>query len=122
MKSKASKSEGRFDFQEVPKSAWPLTVNPPIKVFKSSVFLVQVYAELSEILRLSILKIQRDSNTQTWTDGITWDELQEIKNTVGYENYCAVEVYPEKHNVVNVAAIRHLWVLPTRPDFVWCAK
>ena len=81
--------------------------------------MVQVYAEANGITRLSILQIKQDLKTKTWTDGITWDELQEIKNRVGYANYCAVEVYPERHNVVNVAAIRHLWVLPDRPDFAW---
>ncbi len=113
---------GKFYFVEVPQEQWPFAVKPPEKVFISGEFLVQVYSEPNDISRLSIQRKARDRKTGTWVDGISWDELQEIKNRIGYANYCAVEVYPEQHNVVNVAAIRHLWVLPERPDFVWCHK
>lgn len=111
-----------FAFEGIPKEKWPFAVRPPKRVLVSDEFMVQVYAEKDDITRLSVLRKKRDKKTKTWVDGITWDELQRVKNAVGYANFCAVEVFPEQHNVVNVAAIRHLWVLPERPDFVWCAK
>lgn len=110
---------GDFNFTEVPKKDWPLTFNPPVKVFKSTKFLVQIYPEKNDIMRLSVLNVNRDKKSKTWTDGIKWDELQAIKSAVGYGDLCAVEVYPEDENIVNVAAIRHLFVLPVRPDYVW---
>jgi hypothetical protein len=54
-----------------------------------------------------------------WVDGITWDQLQEIKRGVGLGDKLAVEVYPEDKNIVNVANMRHLFVLPERPLFAW---
>lgn len=34
-------------------------------------------------------------------------------------NRMAVEIYPEQQNQINVANMRHLWVLPARLDFAW---
>lgn len=46
------------------------------------------------------------------SDGITWDDLQWIKRAAGYGDREAVEVYPLDDDVVNVANMRHLWILP----------
>lgn len=54
-----------------------------------------------------------------WDDGLVWDELQEIKRQLGYGNSQAVEIYPEDRNIVNVADMRHLWVLPARLNLGW---
>lgn len=44
-------------------------------------------------------------------DGISWDELQAVKNeALGEEIYC-VEIYPAQNNVVNEINMRHLWVM-----------
>jgi len=51
---------------------------------------------------------RRDSNE----DGITWDQLQEIKNEMLGEDVCAIEFYPPSDEVVNSVAIRHLWEIP----------
>lgn len=45
-------------------------------------------------------------------DGISWDDLQWIKGAAGYRDREAVEVYPRDGDVVNVANMRHLWILP----------
>lgn len=108
-----------FNFKDVPKKDWPLTFTPPIKVFKSDKYLVQAYEEKNGVIRLSVLNAKKDKKTGTWIDGISWDELQKIKSSVGYGDLCAVEVYPEDENIVNIAAIRHLFVLPERPEFAW---
>jgi len=45
-------------------------------------------------------------------DGITWDELQAVKNeALGPETVC-IEVYPAASEVVNEIPMRHLWVMP----------
>lgn len=44
-------------------------------------------------------------------DGITWDELQAVKNEAFGEEIPCVEVYPPQNEVVNDANIRHLWVI-----------
>jgi hypothetical protein len=46
-------------------------------------------------------------------DGITWDELQEIKNEYLGKYITAVEVYPASADLINETNMRHLFVLPT---------
>ena len=43
-------------------------------------------------------------------DGISWDELQRIKNACGFEDRDAVEAYPRQRDVINTGNIRHLYV------------
>lgn len=43
--------------------------------------------------------------------GLTWDELQHIKEAL-LPGRWAVEVFPPEALVQNVANVRHLWVLP----------
>ncbi len=54
-----------------------------------------------------------------WADNITWDELQRIKNECGYTLHDAVEVFPAEKDVVNVANMRHLWVMKDPLPFAW---
>ena len=50
-----------------------------------------------------------------WRDGITWDELQRIKNECLGEDVWCVEVYPAQSELLDVANMRHLWVLDEPP-------
>lgn len=45
-------------------------------------------------------------------DGITWDELQAVKNERLGPDARAIEIYPPESELVNEANIRHLWVIP----------
>ena len=54
-----------------------------------------------------------------WKDDITWDELQEIKRQAGYGNQMAVEIYPDDLDIVNVANMRHLWILDEPLPIGW---
>lgn len=103
-------------FDRVPKGQWPSTPKGLKEVFLSSSFLVQIYDENGTI-RLSVNRTGFDG--ERWHDGISWDELQAIKNAIGFADHCAVEIYPPANNVVNVANIRHLWVLDEPPAFMW---
>lgn len=48
-------------------------------------------------------------------DGISWDDLQKIKNEYAGEDKVAIEIYPRESDVVNETNMRHLWVIP--PSF-----
>jgi hypothetical protein len=57
----------------------------------------------------------------TWVENISWDELQRVKNEVGYSMFWAVEVFPPEKEVVNVANMRHLFINfdGSIPEFAW---
>jgi hypothetical protein len=111
------------ELEPVPRSAWPAEVQQSkgdqrTRVWRSREFLVQEFAAtLPAVARLSVSRIEVQG--QRWADGIAWDELQRIKNQLGYFAHCAVEVFPPVLDEVNVANIRHLWVLSQVPAFVW---
>ena len=48
------------------------------------------------------------------SDGMTWDELQAVKNDCGYETMDAVEYYPAQSDVINTGNIRHLYIFKDR--------
>ncbi len=54
------------------------------------------------------LKVQRTDGK----DGITWDELQKIKDEYFGPEVAAVEFYPPSHRVVNEVNMRHLYEVP----------
>jgi hypothetical protein len=94
----------------------------PIKAWRSRKYLVQLYecesAAYPNLVRLSICRVKLSANGQ-WEDALTWDELQSIKHEVGFGAWYGVEVYPPDKNVVNVANLRHLWLLPAPLDIGW---
>jgi hypothetical protein len=104
---------------DIPRDKWPSTLYGLIAAKRSRDFLVQIYAEPDGIIRLSIQRCQIDLNTGSWLDGITWDELQHLKTLAGYGDRVAVEIYPPDSEVVNIANIRHLWLLNEAPAFMW---
>lgn len=105
-------------FKPVSKSEWPAKhADNLTNVFLSADFLVQQYQENDGVIRLSICSTKRSGSK--WADGITWDQLQEIKRNIGFGDRLAVEVYPEDSRIVNVANMRHLFVLTERPSFAW---
>lgn len=118
---KTSKKYPRF-LVMVPKSEWPKGYAeqklPPTEIRRSRDFLVQIYPAPGASCRMSACraKIRDDGN---WEDGITWDELQKLKDQAGFGDSWAVEIYPPDQSVVNVANMRHLWILSEPPKFAW---
>ena len=105
----------------VPREQWPVVPwTPPVEVWRSNRFLAQVSQEASAV-RLSIQRVTLGSDGR-WQDGITWEELQQIKREVGRGDQWAVEIYPADADLVNVANMRHLWLLPEPPSFGWKAR
>lgn len=86
----------------------------PIEVWRSRAYLVQVFDEqcdaYPDLVRLSICRTTIGMDGR-WTDGLTWDELQSIKREVGFGDWYGLEIYPRDGDVVNVANIRHLWLV-----------
>lgn len=103
----------------VPRDQWPNDNNKKrIDVWISREALVQVFNEANGVQRLSINSTSVQPNGQ-WKEGFTWDELQDIKRQVGRGDRWAVEIYPSDQEIVNVANMRHLWLLPEPPSFGW---
>lgn len=109
-----------------PREQWRGGHPPPpglISAYRSRNFMVQVFqAEAPAVVRLSINRtaIKRDGS---WVDGITWEDLQRIKSECGYGSCDAIEVYPADIDVVNVANMRHLWILEDgQLPFAWRRK
>lgn len=102
----------------VPKDQWPTKPSHLMAVFRSNQFLAQLFVEDGDQLRLSINRTQLDGSGG-WREGISWDDLQQIKDQCGYGGYWALEVFPPNAEVVNVANMRHLWIVKVPPDFAW---
>ena len=107
------------ELQLIPREVWPNPNGPQRRVFRSRDFLVQEFdAPAPACVRLSVNRTTL-GEAGRWIDNITWDELQEIKAQCGYQHADAVEVYPPVGDVVNVANMRHLWILRDRLPFAW---
>jgi len=106
----------------VPFIEWPRNIFAlkaiPSAVWRSSEFCCQVFPPQDGATRLSIMRTMIGNDGQ-WLDGITWDQLMRIKSDCGFRDYWAVEIFPPQDEVVNVANMRHLWVVSERPAFAW---
>lgn len=110
--------------QLIPREQWgdeaeedtPKTIK---EVWRSRDYCAQIHDDAG-IFRISACRTAIDSEGR-WLDGITWDELQRIKNEIGFAEREAVEIYPPKSDEVTIANMRHLWLLPEgeRLPFSW---
>lgn len=110
--------------QEVPRDEWPKmnAAQLPVRVWRSRFLLVQEYIgeNPAAVARLSIIRTL--ATAAGWKAGISWEELQSIKNEVGYAEHDAVEVYPHAADVVNVTNMRHLFIMAEPLAFAWRNK
>jgi len=79
---------------------------PAVSAWASDRFLAHAYEDCGT-LRLSVER--KDGH-----DGITWDELQQVKNDCGFADQDAIEFYPAQADVINTGNVRHLYVFPGR--------
>ena len=107
--------------RQLPKEAFGLATAsmtiPPFEVWRSRDFLVQVFDENGQV-RITVNRTHQP-NGKDWAGGISWDELQQIKAEIGRADQWAVEIYPPDEEIVNLAVMRHLWLLPGEPDYGW---
>lgn len=95
----------------MPKDQWPILLGvAPVEVWLSSRFLAQVYEEAGGVLRVSVCRTRLDARGQ-WEENLTWDELMDVKRQIGRAEAYAVEVLPADSKIVNVANMRHFWIL-----------
>lgn len=85
----------------------------PVRAIKNSHFVIQIYEDNGRI-RISVQRTRsshyiRKHNRDTRP--ISWEELQALKSDSGFPHRSAVEIYPSSGNVVNVANMRHLWIV-----------
>ena len=119
-----SKVYGRR-MEQVPATEWPFFPEfetEPLAVWRSKDYLAVLYRQKADgKIRLTVNSVRRMPSRNRkggtdWRDGITWDELQRIKNeTLGPDVWC-VEVYPPESELVNVSNMRHLWPLEEPPE------
>jgi hypothetical protein len=104
---------------QVPESEWHETAPPGLlEVWRSRDYLVQVYREQEPCaFRLSINRTA--INSTGWVADIPWEDLQRLKTECGLGMFDAIEIYPNKRDVINVANIRHLFVMADPLSFAW---
>jgi hypothetical protein len=110
---------------EIGREDWPYNSPPSLsRVLRSRSFLVQVFDPEQEGLpyRLSICRTQVNAQEKRWSDGITWDEIQQLKREAGYGNIDAVEIYPADNDIVNIANMRHIFLMAQPLSFAWRKK
>lgn len=112
---------------EIPESQWPAP-RPghvrPEQVWRSSGFLAQLFGEPwfngTPLHRLSVNRVTIGGDGRF--DGeISWDELMRIKREVGYGDWYAIEVLPRDRDIVNVANMRHIWMMAEPLPIGWFA-
>jgi hypothetical protein len=111
------------DLTEIDNGEFPTEFNhKDVKVTRAWVsrkYLVQQWErDDSDVIRLSVCRVRRNGRGG-WDDGLSWDELQQIKADVGYSDWYGVEVYPRDADVVNVANFRHIWLLESPLEIGW---
>lgn len=82
----------------------------PIRIMRSREFMVQIFLENDGSHRLSFNRTMIDKYGH-YIDGLTWDDLDQLKRQAGYGDKLAVEFYPPERDIVNVANMRHLFVV-----------
>lgn len=104
--------------REVPRKHWPDQNAPQLRVLRSREFLVQVFnASFPALVQLSICRTKL--NGERWEDGIAWECLQRLKRECGYGDRDAIEIFPADVDVVNVANMRHLWIMAEPVACAW---
>ena len=109
----------RVDADKWPE-AWLNLPTRPFDLFRSRDFVVALYQD-SGCIRMTVNRTMINRAGE-WLEGISWDELMDLKRHIGYgENY-AVEVLPRDSDIVNVAAMRHIWILREPLNIGWFRK
>jgi hypothetical protein len=112
---------------ELPRSQWPASMvvgarHAPSAVWISQRYLVQMFDELPfngiTVIRLTVCRTTLGGDGH-WDAALAWEELQQIKSDVGFGSWYGLELYPRDIDVVNVANMRHLWLLEQPLSIGW---
>jgi hypothetical protein len=109
----------------LPERQWPAVpagITRPGGVWRSRHYLACLFEAPPfggvEVRRLTVNRVTLGGAGQ-WEDRIPWDDLQQCKREIGYGDWYAVEVYPRDRDLVNVAHMRHLWLLAEPLEIGW---
>lgn len=106
------------EMKELEKEEWPPMFSlesEVLRVWMSKDYLAVLYRQLANGEKRLTVNCLRKKNGKDYKDGITWDELQRIKNEcVGSEVWC-IENYPAESACINVMNQRHLFLLDKPP-------
>jgi hypothetical protein len=124
--SKAEAAKRPVKLTEIPRARWPshYMTDPRalVKVYESWKYLAQLYdsgaREGRTVLRLSVCRVVLREDGR-WEEDISWEQLMQVKRECGFGDWYAIEVYPQDSEVVNVANMRHLWLLTTPLTIGW---
>lgn len=112
---------------EVAASDWPPrrgTHEYPQAVWRSRQYLVLQYdvppLRGVEARRLTVNRTSLGSDGH-WQQDIPWDDLQRCKRETGHGDWYGIEIYPRERDVVNIANMRHLWLLAEPLNIGWFA-
>jgi hypothetical protein len=115
--------------RNVPKRLWSdlaeKMMRPPEQVWMCASLAVYVYPPLNGARRLSFHRPELADPTRElsaenrWRDQITWDEIQRAKRDIGFGDQWALEAYPADEHVINVANMRHVWLVDEAPAWAW---
>lgn len=113
--SRTEATKRPFQLTPIPRSEWPSYRQQTLEqVWHSRKFLVQMFAETpfqgSECKRLSVCRVTLGEDGK-WDANITWDHLFDIKTELGFADWYGVEIHPRVKDLVNVANMRHVWLL-----------
>lgn len=73
-----------------------------IGVWEDDTYFVAAFKE-GDVTRLDLHRKDLES-------GITWDEIQRIKDECGFEDNDAIEFYPAKKDILNNGNFRHIYI------------
>jgi hypothetical protein len=97
--------------------------NAPALLFRNRHFLAALYVDDRDgktFLRLTVNRTEL-LNDGNWRGDITWDELMAVKRGIGLGDEWMSEIYPADKEIVNVANMRHLFIVE-QPAFAWAKK
>jgi hypothetical protein len=108
----------------VPEKDWPEewrgAKEAPLQAWRSRKFFAMRYASGHCLGRLSFGRSEITSEGD-WKDGLTWDDIMRLKAEAGYGDCWAIEIFPPVLDIVNVANLRHIWLLVEAPPMAWRA-
>ena len=110
---------------EVPENEWPRRRPEVQGVWRSRHFLVVQWPSPPlngiEVRRLSVNRVTARADGH-WDQDISWEDLMRCKRETGHGDWYATEIYPRDRDIVNVANMRHLWLLTEPLALGWFQK
>lgn len=80
------------------------------EVWRSKKFTVMVW-NVPAGTKISVQRNEWNPTTRRYADGITWDEIMEIKRDIGLGESTGIEFFPADSEVINIANVRHIWFI-----------